>query len=99
MPLGWAFFLLEPHPKMPNMQLSRSEAADLAAYIATLNMFDRLNGVRFLLRAYEPGLLRPALLGNVASLSVGSRSTYCAESRQPSFTKGCVESWRGGGTG
>ena len=31
-----AFFLLEPHPKMPNMQLSRSEAADLAAYIATL---------------------------------------------------------------
>jgi hypothetical protein len=36
MPLGWAFFLLEPHPKMPNMQLSRSEAADLAAYIATL---------------------------------------------------------------
>jgi mono/diheme cytochrome c family protein len=31
-----AFFLLEPHPKMPNMQLSRTEAADLAAYIATL---------------------------------------------------------------
>jgi mono/diheme cytochrome c family protein len=31
-----ALFLLEPHPKMPNMQLSRSEAADLAAYIATL---------------------------------------------------------------
>ena len=31
-----AFFLLEPHPKMPNMGLSRTEAADLAAYIATL---------------------------------------------------------------
>jgi mono/diheme cytochrome c family protein len=30
-----ALFLLEPHPKMPNMNLSRSEAADLAAYIAT----------------------------------------------------------------
>ena len=28
-----AFFLLEPHPKMPNMGLSRNEAADLAAYI------------------------------------------------------------------
>jgi hypothetical protein len=31
-----AAFLLEPHPKMPNMSLSRTEAADLAAYIATL---------------------------------------------------------------
>jgi mono/diheme cytochrome c family protein len=31
-----AFFLLEPHPKMPSMGLSRTEAADLAAYIATL---------------------------------------------------------------
>jgi mono/diheme cytochrome c family protein len=30
-----AVFLLEPHPKMPNMNLSRNEAADLAAYIAT----------------------------------------------------------------
>ena len=29
-----AFFLLEPHPKMPNMSLSRQEANDLAAYIA-----------------------------------------------------------------
>jgi mono/diheme cytochrome c family protein len=29
-----AFFLLEPHPKMPNMSLSRKEADDLAAYIA-----------------------------------------------------------------
>jgi mono/diheme cytochrome c family protein len=28
-----AYFLLEPHPKMPNMALSRSEAADLADYI------------------------------------------------------------------
>jgi mono/diheme cytochrome c family protein len=31
-----AFFLLYPHPKMPNMQLTRSEVADIAAYIATL---------------------------------------------------------------
>jgi mono/diheme cytochrome c family protein len=31
-----ALFLLYPHPKMPNMGLSRTEAADLAAYIATL---------------------------------------------------------------
>ena len=31
-----ASFLLEPHPKMPNMQLNRSEAADIAAYIATI---------------------------------------------------------------
>ena len=31
-----AFFLLEPHPKMPNMSLSRNEAADLADYIAAL---------------------------------------------------------------
>ena len=31
-----AFFLLNPHPVMPNMGLSRLEAADLAAYIATL---------------------------------------------------------------
>ena len=30
-----ALFLLEPHPKMPNMSLSRTEAADLAAYIAS----------------------------------------------------------------
>jgi mono/diheme cytochrome c family protein len=29
-----AFFLLEPHPKMPDMNLSRDEAANLAAYIA-----------------------------------------------------------------
>lgn len=28
-----ALFLLLPHPKMPDMALSRSEAADLAAYI------------------------------------------------------------------
>ncbi|MBR1280311.1 hypothetical protein [Bradyrhizobium sp. AUGA SZCCT0283] len=26
-----AFFLLDPHPKMPNMQLSRAEVADIAA--------------------------------------------------------------------
>jgi mono/diheme cytochrome c family protein len=31
-----ALFLLDPHPKMPDMGLSRKEAADLAAYIATL---------------------------------------------------------------
>jgi mono/diheme cytochrome c family protein len=30
-----SFFLLEPHPKMPDMALSRTEAADLAAYIAS----------------------------------------------------------------
>ena len=31
-----AFFLLDPHPKMPNFPLSRNEAADLAAYISAL---------------------------------------------------------------
>lgn len=31
-----AYFLLEPHPKMPNMALTRAEAADLAAYIKSL---------------------------------------------------------------
>ena len=31
-----ALFLLDPHPKMPEMGLSRAEAADLAAYIAKL---------------------------------------------------------------
>jgi mono/diheme cytochrome c family protein len=31
-----ALFLLTPHPKMPDMALSRNEAADLAAYIASL---------------------------------------------------------------
>jgi mono/diheme cytochrome c family protein len=30
-----AFFLLDPHPKMPNMSLSRAEAANISAYIAT----------------------------------------------------------------
>jgi mono/diheme cytochrome c family protein len=30
-----AFFLLTPHPRMPDMNLTRSEAADLAAYIKT----------------------------------------------------------------
>lgn len=29
-----ALFLLLPHPRMPDMGLSRAEAADLAAYIA-----------------------------------------------------------------
>jgi len=31
-----ALFLLDPHPKMPDMNLTRTEAADLAAYIASL---------------------------------------------------------------
>jgi mono/diheme cytochrome c family protein len=31
-----AFFLLDPHPKMPSFPLSRNEAADIAAYIAAL---------------------------------------------------------------
>ena len=31
-----AFFLLNPHPVMPNMGLSRSDATDLAAYISSL---------------------------------------------------------------
>jgi mono/diheme cytochrome c family protein len=31
-----ARFLRNPHPKMPDMQLSRSESADLAAYIVSL---------------------------------------------------------------
>lgn len=31
-----ALFLLDPHPKMPDMSLTRAEAADLAAYIASL---------------------------------------------------------------
>jgi mono/diheme cytochrome c family protein len=35
-PAKLAFILLDPHPKMPNMQLSRDEASDIAAYIATL---------------------------------------------------------------
>lgn len=30
-----AFFLLAPHPRMPDMNLSRSEATDLAAFIGT----------------------------------------------------------------
>ena len=31
-----AFFLLDPHPIMPNMALTRNEAQDIAAYIARL---------------------------------------------------------------
>jgi len=34
-PAKLALFLLLPHPKMPDMNLTRSEAADLAAYIAS----------------------------------------------------------------
>jgi mono/diheme cytochrome c family protein len=33
---GIAYFLLDPHPKMPTLPLSRAEADDIAAYIATL---------------------------------------------------------------
>ena len=32
-----ALFLLAPHPRMPDMNLTRAEAADLAAYIAGQN--------------------------------------------------------------
>jgi len=35
-PATVALFLLDPHPKMPDMGLSRKAAEDLAAYIATL---------------------------------------------------------------
>jgi mono/diheme cytochrome c family protein len=31
-----AYFLLAPHPMMPDMSLSRQSAQDIAAYIATL---------------------------------------------------------------
>jgi mono/diheme cytochrome c family protein len=31
-----ALFLLDPHPKMPNMALTRRDAEDIAAYIARL---------------------------------------------------------------
>lgn len=31
-----ATFLRDPHPKMPDMQISRSESQDLAAYIVSL---------------------------------------------------------------
>jgi mono/diheme cytochrome c family protein len=33
---GLVTFLLDPHAKMPNMNLSRVEANDIAAYIGTL---------------------------------------------------------------
>ena len=33
---GLATFLLDPHSKMPNMNLSRTEAADIAAYVHRL---------------------------------------------------------------
>jgi mono/diheme cytochrome c family protein len=35
-PKRLAYFLLEPHPKMPPMALSRSAADDIAAYIDSL---------------------------------------------------------------
>jgi mono/diheme cytochrome c family protein len=31
-----ASFLLDPYPRMPNMSLTRAEAADIAAYIGSL---------------------------------------------------------------
>jgi len=31
-----AYFLLDPHPKMPDLPLSRTAAEDIAAYIETL---------------------------------------------------------------
>jgi mono/diheme cytochrome c family protein len=31
-----ALFLLDPHPKMPSMSLTRGEAADIADYVKTL---------------------------------------------------------------
>ena len=31
-----ARFLRDPHPKMPDMQISNAESADIAAYIASL---------------------------------------------------------------
>lgn len=31
-----AYFLLDPHPRMPDMSLTRAEAADLAAFIHSL---------------------------------------------------------------
>jgi mono/diheme cytochrome c family protein len=34
---GLATFLLDPHAKMPNMNLTRTEANDIAAYIGTLH--------------------------------------------------------------
>ena len=35
-PKRLAYFLLEPHPKMPQMALGRAAADDIAAYIQTL---------------------------------------------------------------
>ncbi|MFO1148588.1 MAG: cytochrome c [Alsobacter sp.] len=33
---GLGKFIMDPHPKMPDMQINRREADDLVAYIATL---------------------------------------------------------------
>ena len=33
---GLTTFLLDPHAKMPNMNLTRTEAGDIAAYVARL---------------------------------------------------------------
>jgi hypothetical protein len=35
-PRDLAYFLLNPHPKMPDLPLSRAAADDIAAYIASL---------------------------------------------------------------
>ena len=37
-PKQLAYFLLEPHPKMPQMALTGAAADDIAAYIATLRL-------------------------------------------------------------
>jgi mono/diheme cytochrome c family protein len=37
-----AQFLMDPHPKMPDMQLTRDEAKDLGAYIASLARRDSI---------------------------------------------------------
>ena len=34
--VGLQRFLMNPHPRMPDMQIGRREADDLVAYIATL---------------------------------------------------------------
>ena len=33
---GLAYFLLDPHPKMPELPLSRQQADDIAAYVESL---------------------------------------------------------------
>ena len=63
-----AFFLLDPHPKMTNMQLSRTDAVDLAAYIARLK---QVYGIRLCAPHLQPGLPRPAVVVYVVCPTVG----------------------------